>query len=222
MKYLSILLFSFLFFLNTAEARRYQRPRIDLKLPTQVISEKQEWTDVLATQESVIVQTIDGPSSASAVTVSSGIGTLDYPRNLTVTSNGTTADVAACVITITGTDYNNDTITEDFTFSANEAATKTGTYAFRTVTSIAFPASCEDSPFGATWSVGSGEKLGISRCMATAADWSIASSGGVKEGTAPTVVADTDEIEKNTIDFNTAYDGSADFKFYFFQSFGCD
>ena len=217
--FLSILV---LFTAESVMARRYQRPRVDIKLPTQKLIEAQSWNNVLAANASTILNDNAGGTSAAAATVSSGFGSLDYPRNLSITPGGTTADVAACVITVSGTDFNNDAMSEDFTFIANQTTIEVGAKAFRTVTSVAFPASCEDSPFGATWDVGSGEILGASRCMAGAADWLIASVDNVKEGTAPTVLANTSTIESNTIDFNTAFDGAKDYKFFFIQSYGCD
>lgn len=206
----------------SVNARRYQRPRIDIKLPTQKLIEAQEWSNVAAGLSTKIVNANDGPSSASAVTISSGLGTLDYARNLTVQPGDTTADVASCTVTVSGTDYNNDSISEAFAFSANQTTAVTGAKAFKTVTSVAFAASCEDSPFGATWNVGSGDKLGLSRCMDGKADWIRAIANNSHESTAPTVLANTSTIESNTIDFDTSYDGSNDFKLYFVQSYGCD
>lgn len=209
-------------FTLSAFARRYERPSFDQKFPSQKVIEKISWSDVLAANGSTILADVDGPTSGSSVSVTTGLGSLDFPRNLTIQPGGTTADVGSCTITVSGTDYNNDAISENFSFSANQTTAETGAKAFRSVTSVAFAASCEDSPYSAIWSVGRGEILGLSRCMDDAADWLIASVDGVKESTAPTITINNTIIESNTIDFNTAFDGSKDFKFYFMQSYGCD
>ena len=39
-----------------------------------------------------------------------------YPRNLVITPGGTTADVAACSITVAGTNIADEAISEDFAF----------------------------------------------------------------------------------------------------------
>ena len=182
----------------------------------------QSWSNVLAANTTVILNANEGPTDATALTVSSGLGSLDYSRNLVITPTGTTADVGTCTITVTGTNFANDTITEDFAFSANQSSATTGAKAFKTVSSVAWAAACEDSPFGAQWNVGSGEKLGLSRCMANAGDWLNAIAGSTIEGTAPTVAINASALESNTVDFNTAYDGAEDFRFFFVQNYGCD
>lgn len=222
MRILSLVAIFISCFVVSAHARRYQRPRIDLKLPTQVLTEKQTWSNVLAANTTTILNGNAGPSDATATTVSSGLGTLDYPRNITITPSGTTADVASCTVTVSGTDYNNDSMSEAFSFSANQSTVETGAKAFRTVTSVAWAASCEDSPYTATWNVGMGEVLGLSRCMSNAGDWFRAVAGSTVESTDPTITVNTSTIESNTIDFDTALDGSEDFRFFYVQSYGCD
>jgi hypothetical protein len=87
------------------------------------------------------------------------------------------------------------------------------------MTSIALPAACEDSPYGATWSVGFGEKLGLKRCLGQAGHVVMSTVAGAFESTRPTIANDTANIEGNTADFNGTMDGSNDFEIFFFQNY---
>lgn len=143
-------------------------------------------------------------SASAIVTTTTEITSPPYPRNLVITPGGTTADVAACSITVTGTNIADEVIMEDFAFAANATAATTGAKAFKTVTSIAIP--IQDGA-AATFAVAFGDKLGLPFLL-TQRPLLWAKDDGVIETTAPTVVVDADEIEKNTIDLNTAMDGS--------------
>lgn len=143
-------------------------------------------------------------SSSAVVNTTTEITNPPYPRNLVITPGGTTADVAAMSITVTGTNIADKVITEAFAFAANATAATTGAKAFKTVTSISIPA--QDGA-GATFAVTFGDKLGLPYLL-TERPLLWATDDGVIETTAPTVVVDADEIEKNTIDLNTAMDGS--------------
>lgn len=205
-------------FINSAQARRYSRPRLDSKFPNGYLIEKQTWTNPVLQLANNILSDGAGNTSAAAVTVSSGYSTIDLPRNISITPTGSTGDVAECTITVTGTNFDDDTITETFAFAANASSATTGSKAFKTITSIAFPASCEDSPYAATWDIGMGSKLGLSRCMENAADYFSPSVDGTRETTDPTTAASSTALESNTVDFDTAYDGAKDFRMFFVQS----
>lgn len=127
-------------------------------------------------------------------------------RNITATSGGTAGDIAAIQVIIAGTDIEGNAITETLpVFTADSATTVVGSKAFATVTSITIPA---HAGTGATTAIGFGDKLGLPYkrdtlpCIAAYLDSTI-------ESTAATIASDADNIESNTIDLNSALDGSA-------------
>ena len=145
-------------------------------------------------------------TSATEVTVvTTGITNPPYPRNLVITPGGTTADVKAASITVTGTNIKDEVITEDFAFLANATGATTGAKAFKTVTSISVPA--QDGA-GATYRVDTGEKLGVPYMM-DKKTLVMSVFNGTIETTAATQVVDSDEIEKNTVDLSSVLNGSA-------------
>jgi hypothetical protein len=174
----------------------------------QVIPELQVIATPAAASTTQVLSSHAGATSTAAVSVTTLAGQPDVARNLTITSGGTTADVASCVITAYGTDIRSRTITETFTFADNEAATKTGNKAFKTVTSISFPANCEDGTFAATWSVGMGSKLGLNRCLDKAGYVGFAVFNGVFEGTRPTIAVNSSAVSSNTVALSSSLNGS--------------
>lgn len=204
-----------------AHASPYLRQFRDIKLPTQKVMELQTITNPVAADNDRILTTNAGPTAADALTISSFTAQPDVPRNITITPTGTTTDVESCVVTITGTNFFGDAITDTITFAANASTIGTGTKAFKTVTSVAFPADCESGGFAATWIIGVGEKLGAKRCMASAGHLVFSTIDGAYETTRATVTADSNEVEKNTFDFNGTMDGTSDFEAFFIQNFGC-
>jgi len=193
----------------------------DLKPATQVMLERQDFGTPVAASTAYVKATFAGNSTTTAVTLSSFLAQPDVPRNLVITPGSTTADVAACDVVVNGTNFFGAAISETFSFAENASSATTGSKAFKTVTSVVFPANCEDSPYTATWSIGIGEKIGLKRCMANAGDWVWSQVGGVYETTRATMAADTNEVEKNTADFNGTMDGSARFLGFFIQNFAC-
>lgn len=196
-----------------------ERRSLDIKLPTQAVLERQTISAGVSTTSSILSASA-GPTSAAATTISTFLAQPDVPRNLILTPTGTTGDVESCVVTITGTNVKNSTISETFTFAANASTAVTGSKAFKTVTSVAFPANCESGSFGATWNLGQGYKLGLRNCMANAGSFFHAVYGGVKEVTAPTVAASASAVESNTIQLNSMLLGS-DVIAYYVQNFAC-
>ena len=85
-----------------------------------------------------------------------GQGEIYPPRNLTMTFSNH-ADWDATTATITGTDENGVSQTENFSIPNGGNATVTGSTKFRTVTSVAIPA---QSGTGGTFTVGVGSLLG--------------------------------------------------------------
>lgn len=217
-KYLPLLI---LFFASTAFAINIKRFFQDIKLPSQQMVEKQTFTNPAAAGTADILSANTGPSSSAAATVTSFVAQPDVPRTIIITPGTSTGDVAECTITVSGTDILGATMSETFPFVADQSGARRGNKAFNTVTSVAWPANCEDAPFVATWSIGYDESLGVKRCMSNKGDVVHSLLNGDKEGTAPTVLVDDDEVEKNVADFNGTMNGSNDFVLYFFQNYQC-
>lgn len=204
-----------------AQAQTVRRLSQDVKLPTQGVIEQQSFTNLLAATTNTVLNGNAGSTSAAIATVTTFAGQPDSPRNLRVLPGGTTTDVEACDVVITGTNIFDKVITETFSFLANASTETVGNKAFKTVTSVVFPANCESGAFAATWSVGLGEKIGLKRCMAEAGAWIQSSLNGAFESTRATVVANASAVESNTADFNGAMNGTNDHKGYFIQNYGC-
>jgi hypothetical protein len=193
----------------------------DLKLPTQAMMEHQQWATPIVATTNYIVTTNAGPTSAAAAAITTFAHQPDYPRNLTITPTGTTGDVESCVITVTGTNFFDRSITEDFTFAADASTVQTGNKAFKTVTNISFPASCESGGFAATWIVGVGSKLGLKRCM-DAAGFSVFSAfNNAYETTRGTTAVSATAVESNTFIPNGTMDAAKPVDLFFIQNFRC-
>lgn len=193
----------------------------DIKPATQVMLERQSFGAPVAASANRIVAATAGATSAAIATLSAFTLQPDVSRNVVITPGGTTTDIESCVIVVNGTNFFNKVISENFTFAVDAVAATTGAKAFKTVTSVVFPANCESGTFGATWSIGVGEKIGLKRCMAIAGDWVWSTVGGVYEATRATVVVNSTAVESNTADFAGTMDGSAVFLGTFIQNFIC-
>ncbi len=225
-KYFTILTALVLLISVPVYAAPIQRLFQDAKLPTQQMIEKQSITNPAAAGSTNVLSAHAGATSAATVSVTSFVAQPDVPRNLVITPGGTTADVAECVIVVNGTDFFNDSISESFPFANNTTNSKTGKRAFKTISSIVFPANCEDGGFAATWSVGYGEKIGLKRCLDAPANvlYSSVSTGGTQayEATRPTVSeGGSTEVSLNTADFNGTMNGANDFEIFFLQNYRC-
>lgn len=197
----------------------YQRLFQDAKLPTQVMVEKQTLTNPAASGVKDILDDTAGGTGTGAASTATFIAQPDTARNLVITPGGTTANVAACVVVVSGTNFHGAAITENFTFASTQSTAETGAKAFKAVSGVTFPANCESTPFDATWSLGYGEKLGFKRCLDSAGHYVFSTVAGAYESTRGTVVADNNELEKNTIDFNGTMNGVNDFEVFFLQNF---
>lgn len=215
-------LFFLILVLFTISARAYVVPVYrDIKPASQVMLEKQDFTNLQVASADYTKAAFAGNTATTAVVLSSFAAQPDSARNLVIRPAGTAADIASCDISVAGTNFLGAAISETFSTTLNVSSDITGAKAFKTVTSVTFPANCEDSPFGVTWSIGIGEKIGLKRCLDVAGNWAWSTVSGAYETTRGTVVADVDEVEKNTVDFNGTMDGSADFIGYFVQNFRC-
>lgn len=213
-----ILLFLVTETLYAAPVRRLYQ---DIKLPTQQVHQKQTFTNVMASNASTIVNDTAGGTSAAVATLTTFTSNPDVPRVLSITPQGTTGDIESCVIVVAGTNIFDKAISDSFTFAANATGKQTGTKAFKSLTSVTFPADCESGSFAATWDIGVEESLGVERCVANKGDAQHSLLNGDLEATLPTMVVDSDEVEKNTANFNGAYNGINDFILYYIQNFGC-
>lgn len=204
-----------------AHASSYKRYFQNAKFPSQKMIEYMTVVPA-ASSASAVASGIAGPSSASDVVVSSGLTNPDVPRVISITPGGSTGDVAACTITINGTNIFGASISDSVTFLANASTIQTGTKAFKTVSSISFPALCEDAPYVATWSIGYGEAIGLPRCLDFGGDIIKSLLSGAVEGTQPTMAVSASAVESNTADFNGTMNGSNSFKLYFMQNYRCN
>ena len=144
-------------------------------------------------------------------TITSGITNPDVPRALTITTGGTTANIAAGDVVITGTNIEGKVITENFVMSDNLNGTVTGIQAFKSVTSIVFPAADGTS---ATISVGTANALGINHrlipgktAVGVLSDADIDGTNPVQQAT-PSVTTDGEQVEYNLVTPATTPDGT--------------
>lgn len=199
-----------------------RRESRDMKLPTQQMVEKKTFTNPAAAGTTDVLSASAGNTSAAAATVSTFAAQPDVPRNLVVTPGTSTVDVGTCALVVNGTDINGSALAETFNFANDQSAAVTGNLAFRTVTSVAFPANCEDGSFAATWSIGYGEKLGLPHCMSSVGHILFSTLNGAKEGTAPSMtVWAGNSVAGVTADFDGTMNGSNDFELFYFQNFQC-
>lgn len=121
------------------------------------------------------------------------------PRALRIKGNA--AGISGNVV-FTGTNISGETITE--TIVANGENAVEGNKAFKTITNVVFPV--RNAP-GDTISIGWNDKIGLPYCLKHNTVL-FAYLNNAKEGTAPTVAVDDNEIEKNTVDLNSALNGT--------------
>jgi len=200
------------------ESLGFERRPQDLKLPSQKMLEYQSISAPVAADDNGILDDQAGATSAAAVTVSSFLAQPDVARNIVVTPTGTTNDVAAGNVVVNGTNIRGQAISETFAFLANATGAVTGTKAFKTVTSIVFPG--EDSPFGATWDVGWGNKLGLDKCMDSAGFMVKAFISGTAETV--TVTSSATAIESNGVTPTNVPNAARVYELLFIQNFRCN
>jgi len=135
--------------------------------------------------------------------IATAITNPDFPRVLTITGTKAGGSLTGNVV-ITGTNIRNEVISD--TIALNDDATVAGVKAFKTVTNIQVPVRVTS---GDVVSIGFNDALGLDRCM-EGNEVLLATIDGVYETTRPTVTFDTNEVEKNTINPNTALDTNVD------------
>lgn len=217
--FLFILTFSiFILSANTAFANGpWNRFFQDAKFPSQAQTEHQVWVNPAAASASLLGSGV-AITNGSATTISTFSAQPDFPRNITLTPTGTTANVGAGTAVVTGTNIYGKVITENFTIASTQSTATVGAKAFKTVSSVVFPAA---TGTGVTLSIGSGSKLGVLRCMTNAGDYDFSEFGGVYETTRGTIGNNASLIESNTFTPNGSMDGAHNVDLFYIQNFRC-
>jgi hypothetical protein len=218
MKMLITFLTFLLVFFGMSLAQAYVVPVYrDLKPASQAMLEYQRIaTPVLA--NTTRLKALTATSATLTTTISTFVAQPDVPRNITVTTGGTTADCKAANVTVSGTNFYGAAISEALAIADNQAGSTSGAKAFKTVTSVSIPA--QDGA-GCTYSVGVGDVLGLKSCMKQAGDVAWAVFDGAYEATRPTCLADASHVESNTCDINGTLNGSKNVDLYYVQNFAC-
>jgi hypothetical protein len=156
-------------------------------------------TAAVATGEVAAVSFAGGTTAIDVITTN--ITQPSVPRNITATTDGTAADIKPVQVTITGTNYNDEVITEVLpVFTENNKTTVAGTKAFKTVTGVSIPA---HDGLAATTSIGFGEVLGLPYLLPYNTVLSTFFDNAAASG-APTVTTSLTAIESNTLDMHNA------------------
>jgi len=127
---------------------------------------------------------------------------------ITVTQVGGVNDTMG-TLAIVGTDLAGNALSETIAPTAN--GTKTTLNAFKTVTSITGAGWVRDGAGGTedTIKIGTSEAIGLPDKLSDSGQVLFASLAGVKEATAPTITVDSAVLAKNTVDLNSALNGTA-------------
>lgn len=194
----------------------FTRSPTDLRFPNQEVFNKTVVTPGTSAVANILLDNAGG--GAAAATVTTFLAQPDVARNLVITPTGTTADVAAGNVTVNGWSTTGQAISEDFAFLANASTSTVGVKAFAKIKSIVFP--IEDSPFGATWSVGQGEKLGLTHCL-DGSGWFYLGMVDNVALTGKTLTTSATAVESNTILTNPLPNGTRKFTMLYTQNFRC-
>ena len=130
-------------------------------------------------------------------------------RNVTVTQTaGDTEDTNGTIVVV-GTALDGSVITE--TLTPNAGATVAGAVAFASITSITGVGWVIDAVEGTedTITVGFGALLGLPDKLTDTAQVLAASLNNVKQATAPTVTVSPTDVSLNTVDLDSALNGTA-------------
>ena len=170
-------------------------------------------TGVMYTPGSPVVDDVDW--FVASVDMKVGAYTLAHTapdcgaRNVTVTQTAKDTEDTNGTIVVVGKDLAGNTITETLTPNAGE--TVAGTKAFAEITSITGAGWAVDASEGTKdkITVGFGALIGLPDKLTDTAQVFAASLGNVREGTHPTVTVSATALESNTVDLNSALNGSA-------------
>lgn len=162
---------------------------------------RQKWTAPDAAADDAVHAAIT--LLATVQTITTDITNPDFPRKLTVTGTKAGGALTGNVV-LTGTNIRNEVITETVAITADTEVESTK--AFKTLTSIGLPVRATS---GDTVKIGMSDALGLDRCM-SGNEVILATIDSVYETTRPTVTFDDNEVEKNTVNPNTALDANVD------------
>lgn len=142
--------------------------------------------------------------NGAAQQIRSGFVAMPGPRNVTATVTGTAADVKAVSVIVYGKRYG-VTISETLpAFTENTLGTVTGSKIFDEVTGFDTPA---HDGTGVSTSIGTGSRLGLPfRLLRNSV--LAAYLGNARESTAPTVAVNASALESNSVQLNSALNGS--------------
>lgn len=144
-------------------------------------------------------------TSALTTIKSTGFAALPCAKNITLTAGGVDADVKAVQGIVRGHDIAGNVISETMpAFTVNVLGSVVGSKAFADITEVEIPGM---DGAGVTIAVGFGEKLGIPYKLGLNTLLK-GYKGGVLEANAATIAFSSTALESNTIDFDTALDGS--------------
>lgn len=189
----------------------------DVKLPTQAMLEHVTLTAPVAAS-STLLKNAAAANNGASTTISSFSAQPDVARNIVITPGGTTANVGAGTAVVSGTNVFGKSISENFTISAAQSSASTGSKAFKTVTSVVFPATTGAS---VTISVGTGSKLGMPRCLNHAGEYVFSEFAGAYDSTRGTMAVNATAVESNTFIPNSSLDGSSNVDVFYVQNFRC-
>lgn len=206
-----------LFVATSANAGPWKVYFQDAKFPTQAMVEHKHWHNPALGAAQTILNA--GQTNVMTSTVFSTFAAQpDFPRNLVITPGGTTTQVGAGTATVTGKNIFGQTITEDFTISAQQAGATTGNKAFASISSVLFPATTAGF---VTVTITAGDKLGVHRCHDTVGKYVFSEFNGAFETSRGTFVKDATHVESNTFVPNGTMDGAKDVDFYSVENFRC-
>lgn len=217
MKFLSLCLLVFtMLFAGHSEAA-YNRLSQNVKLPNQVVLERYVVVPA-ASSAGRLKSAAAGPAGAGSLTYTSFVAQPDVPRNIIVKPGTSSGSTKAGTLVVTGTNYFGQVISENFAITDGLQTPLIGAKAFATVTSVLIPA--ENSPYAATWDIGTGDKIGLQRCMVGTGEYIKGIDTGVAM-TGETIAASATAVESNTAQPNPIPNGTKSFEFYYIQNFAC-
>lgn len=170
------------------------------------------------TSTAILAATAGG---TTVTTVTANITQPDVPRALIVTPGGTTAQILDSVVTVNGTNLEGKAISEVFRFAAATSSATSGVKAFAQVTSVVIG---QQSGSAATFAVGTLNVLGLHHRLfknntTVKVYTKTAVYGALTLQGVPTVVANEQNIENNTVLPATIPNGSLIFDiFYYFDN----
>lgn len=191
----------------------------NIKLPSQAMLEHYTWALPVGSSATYL-KSAAAITNGSATTISSfsNSGAPDYPKNILLTPTGTTNNVAAGTAVVTGTNIFGKAISENFTIASAQSTATTGSKAFKSVTSVVFPAA---SGTGVTLSIGTGVKLGLIHCLNNAGEYVFSEFNGAYESTRGTQAVSSSAVESNTFSPNGSMDGAKPVDLFYVQNFRC-